>query len=311
MFWTQDSTVQDKKVSNLMMDYCQLWLDAQEARNLSPLTIVMYRDTVVPFVRFLSKFVQSLDEVQPVHIRQWILHKKRQGIKSQTLHNAYRIPKMFWQWAIREGLTNNDPFKAVDRPKPERKVRPALTMEQVDAILHACDGNDWQSKRNRALILTLLDTGLRLRECLSLTVADAQKDHMLIRGKGGKQRLVCLSPDTRLAIKRYLLACPYPLSDSSPLWWTTKGAMTKNGAQRIISAIGKRAGVSPLGAHAFRRTFATWALRQGIDLEHLRLLMGHSDYTVLRQYLSLVDDDLKRAHAEFSPLRLLRNNNKR
>jgi site-specific recombinase XerD len=56
----------------------------------------------------------------------------------------------------------------------------------------------------------------------------------------------------------------------------------------------------------FRRTFATWSLRSGIDLEHLRQLMGHSDYTVLRQYLSLVETDLKRAHQQHSPLRNLR-----
>jgi len=75
-----------------------------------------------------------------------------------------------------------------------------------------------------------------------------------------------------------------------------------------IARIGKRAGLQrPLGAHAFRRTFATWSLRNGIDLEHLRQLMGHSDYAVLRQYLSLVEADLKQAHQQHSPLRNLRN----
>jgi len=306
MVWIQDSSAYEQKVSNLMLDYCQLWLDTQEAKNLSPLTVKMYREAVMPFVKFLSKYAQSLDEVQPAHIRQWILFKKRQGVKPQTLNNAYRLPKMFWQWCIKEGLTENDPFKNVERPKPERKVKPALTPEQVNAILKACEGSSWQSKRNRAFVLTLLDTGMRLRECLSLKVEDAQKEQLLIRGKGGKQRLVFISPETRLAIKRYLLACPYPLTDNSPLWWTERGELTVYGAKRLIGAIGKRAGVSPLGAHAFRRTFATWSLRNGIDLEHLRLLMGHSDYTVLRQYLSLVEEDLKRAHTEFSPLRMLR-----
>jgi site-specific recombinase XerD len=61
-----------------------------------------------------------------------------------------------------------------------------------------------------------------------------------------------------------------------------------------------------LGAHAFRRTFATWSLRSGIDLEHLRQLMGHSDYTVLRQYLALDATDLRRAHEQHNPLQNLR-----
>jgi integrase len=101
---------------------------------------------------------------------------------------------------------------------------------------------------------------------------------------------------------------PYPLNDDSPLWWGRYGALTLDGHKAgSDSKIGKRAGLpKPLGAHAFRRTFATWSLRNGIDLEHLRQLMGHSDYGVLRQYLALVEADLKQAHQQHSPLRNLR-----
>jgi integrase/recombinase XerD len=74
-----------------------------------------------------------------------------------------------------------------------------------------------------------------------------------------------------------------------------------------VRDIGERAGLKKrLGPHAFRRTFATWSLRNGIDLEQLRQLMGHSDYTVLRQYLALVEADLKQAHKQHSPLNNLR-----
>jgi integrase/recombinase XerD len=72
-----------------------------------------------------------------------------------------------------------------------------------------------------------------------------------------------------------------------------------------VRKVGKRAGVK-VGAHQLRRTFATWSLRNGIDLEHLRLLMGHSDLKTTQQYLALVEDDLKRAHEQYSPLRMLR-----
>jgi site-specific recombinase XerD len=178
----------------------------------------------------------------------------------------------------------------------------------VEQILQACDGKDWLRLRDKALILLLLDTGLRIHEAHKLTVADAQQETVLIRGKGGKQRVVFLSAEVRLAIKRYLKACPYPLTDESPLWWGRNGALTLWGIMEVVEKIGKRAGLKrPLGAHAFRRTFATWSLRSGIDLEQLRQLMGHSDYSVLRQYLSLVEADLKRAHQQHSPLNNLRN----
>ena len=187
------------------------------------------------------------------------------------------------------------------------KVKPALTPEEVDAILNACAGKEWTRLRDRALILLLLDTGLRIHEAHALTVEDATRDTLLIKGKGGKQRVVFLSHEVRLAIRRYLNACPFAPTGDAPLWWGERGALTLHGLLEAIQKIGKRAGLPKhLGAHVFRRTFATWSLRSGIDLEQLRQLMGHSDYTVLRQYLALVEADLKRAHQQHSPLNNLR-----
>jgi integrase/recombinase XerC len=96
----------------------------------------------------------------------------------------------------------------------------------VEQILQACEGKEWLRLRDKALILLLLDTGLRIHEAHKLTVADAQQETVLIRGKGGKQRVVFLSAEVRLAIKRYLKACPYPLTDDSPLWQGMNGALT-------------------------------------------------------------------------------------
>ena len=111
----------------------------------------------------------------------------------------------------------------------------------------------------------------------------------------------------RLALRRYLNASPFAPTGDAPLWWGRNGALTLQGLKSVVRDIGERAGLKKrLGPHTFRRTFATWSLRSGIDLEQLRQLMGHSDYTVLRQYLSLVEADLKQAHQQHSPLRNLR-----
>jgi site-specific recombinase XerD len=229
-------------------------------------------------------------------------------VSNRQLRNDYQSPSTFWRWCIREELTTNDPFAKVEKPRQLPTLKPALTPDEVEALLKACDGKDWLRLRDKALILLLLDTGLRIHEAHHLTVGDALKEMLLIRGKGGKQRVVFLSHEVRLAIRRYLNACPYNLTDESPLWWGKYGALTLHGLLEAIQKMGKRAGLTKhLGAHAFRRTFATWSLRNGIDLEHLRQLMGHSDYSVLRQYLALVEADLKQAHQQHSPLNNLRN----
>ena len=288
----------------------QLWLESMQARGLSPKSLTGYASEVGQFVRFLREQLNltDLDAVQPHHIRKWLIARQQHGISNAQLHNDYRKPRTFWNWCIREELTTNNPFAKVEKPKLQPTLKPALTPREVEQILQACDGKDWLRLRDKALILLLLDTGLRIHEAHNLTVADASQDALLIRGKGGKQRVVFLSHEVRLALRRYLNACPFAPTGDAPLWWGRFGALTLHGLKTAVRDIGARAGLKRrLGPHTFRRTFATWSLRSGIDLEQLRQLMGHSDYTVLRQYLALVEADLKRAHQQHSPLNNLRN----
>jgi site-specific recombinase XerD len=296
------------QVRSELRECLQLWLDTVALRTESQHTTRVYEQIASRFVQHLeSQGISTLDAVQPHHVRAYLLQRKQAGISPYTLAKDYRHLRAFWNWCIKEELTTNNPFAKVEKPKPPAKVKPALTPEEVNAILKACDGKHWLRLRDKALILLLLDTGLRIHEAHALTVGDASRDALLICGKGGKQRVVFLSAEVRLALRKYLQACPFPLQENSPLWWGRTGALTLYSLMDCVERVGKRAGLErPLGAHAFRRTFATWSLRNGIDLEQLRQLMGHSDYTVLRQYLALVEADLKRAHQQHSPLNNLR-----
>ncbi|GIV17754.1 MAG: tyrosine recombinase XerD [Armatimonadota bacterium] len=288
----------------------EVWLESLQARKLSTRTVQSYREHVTPFVAFLQQQgCADFDDVQPFHIRRWLLYRQQQGISTHTLFNCYRNPRTFWNWCIREGLTTHNPFAKVEPPKREQVLKPALTPEEVEKLLQACEGKHWLNLRDRALILLLLDTGLRIHECHQLRVGDAMQNTLVIRGKGGKHRVVVLSAEVRLALHRYLKAYQaqrgVKLQADSPLWQGDRGTLTLEGLKVAVRKAGKRAGLR-LGAHQLRRTFATWSLRNGITLEHLRLLMGHSDLKTTLQYLALVEDDLKAAHEAHSPLNLLR-----
>ncbi|MFN4032444.1 MAG: tyrosine-type recombinase/integrase, partial [Fimbriimonadales bacterium] len=273
----------------------ELWLESLQACQASPKTIQGYRSEVGAFIRYLeAQGIAALGEVQPVHIRRWLIHRREQGVSEAQLHHDWRKPRTFWRWALREGLVDHDAFATVQAPKLRYAVKPCLTPEQVDALLKACEGKQWTRLRDKALLLVLLDTGARAGEVHSFRVANASRDTVWVQGKGGKQRPLFLSPETRLALRRYLNACPYPLTDDSPLWWGKYGALTLWGLLEVIEKIGKRAGISPLGAHIFRRTHAVWSLRSGIDLARLQQMLGHSSVSVLvKHYLPLVEDDLK------------------
>ncbi len=291
---------------NALFSTAELWLQAKEAQGVSQKTLRMYRETLQPFLAYLQQHnATELDSVTSTLIRQWLIDRRKQGISTHTLHNSYRVPKLFWNWCIREGLTDTDPFAKVEPPKREKVLKRALTPEEVQKLLKACEGKHWLHLRDRALILLLLDTGLRIHEAHSLRVLDILDSTCIVRGKGGKHRVIAFSPETRIALQRYLKACPCKPQAEQPLWWGDRGALTLEGMKVAVRKAGKRAGLT-VGAHQLRRTFATWSLRQGIGLEHLRLLMGHSDLKVLQQYLALVEEDLQQAHERYSPLKMLR-----
>jgi site-specific recombinase XerD len=220
------------------------------------------------------------------------------------------VARGYLRYLARRGLAADDAAH-VALPRAQRAVKPALTASEVDAILRATGGRTWQRKRDYALVLLLISTGLRIHEAHALTVGALAADAHMITGKGGKQRWVFLSDEVRRALRKYLdamqRATGRTLTGDAPLWWTANAPMSLSMLRRTVARIGERAGLGKhLGAHAFRRTFATWSLRNGMDMEHLRQLMGHSDYTVLRQYLALDATDLRRAHEQHNPLNNLR-----
>lgn len=295
---------------NLLEQTFELWLESLQAQQASPKTIHGYRSEVGAFIRFLSE--QGLTEheqVEATHVRRWLLYRQSKRVSSAQLHHDWRKPRTFWRWCLREGLTEHDAFAKVQPPKLQYAVKPALVPAQVEALLKACEGRDWLRLRDRSLLFVLLDTGARAHEVHTLRTDDASKESVWVKGKGDKQRPLFLSPETRLSLHRYLRACPFHPKPGDPLWWGKYGALTLWGLKEAVEKIGKRAGITPLGTHAFRRTHAVWSLRSGLDLARLQQMMGHSSVSVLiRHYLPLVEQDLREAHRQHSPVNhLLRN----
>jgi site-specific recombinase XerD len=277
-----------------------------ELHGVAPSTLRLYRSVLQHFEACLRTHGATLETATPDTVMECFATRLRAGIKPTTLRTQGKILREYFKWAGKP-----EHARAIILPRAKRTVLPALTPSEVDAILRATGGRTWQRKRDYALVLLLLSTGLRIHEAHKLTVADASQDALLITGKGSKQRWVFLSAEVRRALRKYLdamqRATGRTLTGGAPLWWTANAPMSLACMRAQIRAIGRRAGLPKhLGAHAFRRTFATWSLRNGIDMEHLRQLMGHSDYSVLRQYLALDATDLRRAHEQHNPLQNLR-----
>jgi integrase/recombinase XerC len=138
---------------------------------------------------------------------------------------------------------------------------------------------DWVGARDRAVLLLLYGSGLRIAEALSLSGRDGMLGDVLqVTGKGGKQRLVPVLPITRAAVAEYVRLCPWPLSAKEPLFRGAKGGPLSPGMVQRAMAQARRALGLPDTAtpHALRHSFATHLLSAGADLRSLQELLGHA-----------------------------------
>jgi len=116
------------------------------------------------------------------------------------------------------------------------------------------------------------------------------------QGKGKKDRVAFLGSKARKTLTKYLLE-RQAREPKSPLWLSERGdALTTWGLRQLLERLGTRADVRPCSPHTFRRTCALWSLRAGMSIYHLQSMLGHSDLSVLRKYLALVEGDLEEAH---------------
>lgn len=163
---------------------------------------------------------------------------------------------------------------------------------------------------NRAILLVLLDTGLRVSELCSLRVGDVSwtSTEIVVTGKGGKQRSIYLGTVARRTVRRYLLRCRPEAGAAAPLFVSEGGqvpgtAFTSNGV-RLMKQWGRAGQVQGVrcSPHTLRHTFAIQFLRSGGNLFELQKLMGHADLTILRRYVALAEQYLAQAHRQASPV---------
>ena len=298
-------------VSDRLSAALHAFLLSREAMRCTPKTLEHYRYTVGSFVAFLrGEGVTTLDAITSGHIRAFLVALQRRGVKDTTQHAHARGVKTFLRWLVSEGELDTSPMERVPMPRLDQRMPAPFTLEDITTLLNTCAIRTAKGARDYALILALLDTGLRASELLSLRVGDIDLRSGLttVLGKGRKARQVRFGAKARGAVVKMLGFRPNA-GHGAPLWTTcdrltgqlTEEALSLRGLQTILHRLGAQAGVMPCAPHRFRRTFALAMLRDGCDLHSLRLLMGHATLDVLQRYLALAGEDVERAHRMHSP----------
>ena len=273
------------------------FLDA-EARQLAPMTLRFYGQQLQPFLAYLqAQGIVNVDELAADPIRSYLVFLQERKLKANSVHAAARAVRAFSNFLVMEELIKVSPMRNVRMPRLPREIPPAFRQEDVRRLVGACT-----TVRDEAIVLFLVDSGCRASEFVALNVGDVDMrsgEVMIRRGKGGKGRVTYIGLRTRQMLLRYFRERPEP-EDDEALWLNlnTGQRLTDSGLRILLRRLGRAANVEHCHPHTFRRTFALWSLRSGMNVYALQRIMGHSDLQILKRYLALVDDDLTQAHRQ-------------
>lgn len=273
--------------------------------------------TVENYTRIFDQFVDhlvdlELEQVTTIDIRRHLDHLERERrLSKRSVYDAWVGLSSLWTWASTElGIPHIIRGKIKAPKYPKTDVDP-FTREDIKALLRACEyGAEWetgrgkitQSKRDswlrdRAIILVLVDSGIRAQELCDLTIADHDigRGRLHIRhGKGDKARYVFLGDRARKSLWKYLTDRP-EAKPIEPLFATRNLThITRRNLGHLLNHLAERAGVDHCHPHRFRHTMAINFLRNGGNTLELQKVLGHESLEMVRRYARLAESDLEK-----------------
>ena len=270
---------------------------SRQAMLCTPRTLKFYKDTLGKFLEWMQKQgITEPTEITSMHIRAFLASYAERGCKDSYIHTYARSSRTFLRFLHQEGYIPEQ--ISFQMPKIGEKRLPILSIAEVKQVVKACI-----TIRDKAIILFLVDTGLRLAEATAMNWGDIELDSgfcQVRNGKGKKDRTVVIGVTTRRALLKY--SRDVISDDDYPLFQTESGTrLSPGGLRSMVVRLSSKTRIH-VNPHALRRTFVVMSLKGGMSLAHVQALMGHKTPTMTLEYAKLVDDDLLIAHKKHGPV---------
>jgi integrase/recombinase XerD len=285
------------------------------------------RNTLEAYTRDLDDLAHHLAEkgatiasATTADLRAYLGALARRGFKASSMARRLSAIRQLFRFLYAEGHRRDDPAAVIEGPKRGRPLPKVLSIEEVDRLLAtahagATDAARSDAERLRALRLACLlevlyATGLRVSELIALPAAAARRDErmLVVRGKGGKERLVPLNDAAKRAMRDYLGRLANMDRDSGSKWlfpsFGESGHLTRQHAARELKTLAAAAGISAerVSPHVLRHAFASHLLQNGADLRIVQTLLGHADISTTQIYTHVLDERLKSLVRDLHPL---------
>jgi site-specific recombinase XerD len=270
----------DKSLESLI----DLYLLRCQVEGKSPNTTHAYAETLLRFLHITREegFPEDVARIEPAHLYTYL--GRFTCLSAETRHRYFREVHCFFNWLVAAGYLGENPFRSLRNVRlPHRIVRP-FSSEEVVKLLACCNASTAVSARDRAILLVLLDTGVRCSELVQLTLdgLDLKAGRLnVLHAKGNKQRVVPFASRCREALQHYL---GFRGSEPGPLYLAAGGhrtlrpgvALRPDGLKQLLRRLGRQAGIHKVHAHRFRHTFAAWAIGHDARELDVQYVLGHS-----------------------------------
>jgi integrase/recombinase XerD len=278
-------------------------------------TCEAYRRDIGHFSAFLKHRAVTLVEVEAADIRAYLAKLSRAHMAPRTAARRLSALRQFYRFLLSEGVRADDPSGTIDSPRQGFTLPKILSEAEVERLLAAVRARGGAKKsienlRLTALLELLYATGMRISEVISLPAAALARDPrvLVVRGKGGKERMVPLSEPARDAVARYTDAqreaaartrCRSRAPQAAPRWLFPSGGrsghLTRQRVAQLLKELAVEAGIDPakVSPHVLRHAFASHLLDRGADLRAVQKMLGHADISTTQIYTHVLNERLR------------------
>ena len=296
------------------------YLDAAAAeRGAATNTQLAYGRDLRDFCDWLAGKSLSLDVATEADVTAYLVHCDAQGLAKSTRARRLSAIRQIYRFAFEEGWRADNPAIRLSGPGRDKRLPKTLSIDEVDRLLEAARAlgrTEHDRLRDTCLMELLYATGMRVTELVSLPVAAARGDPrmLLVLGKGGKERMVPLSPPARAALAAWLAhrdtveeqvrTKGQPPSRFLFPSRAKQGHLTRHAFYMRIKDFAVAGGVAPskVTPHTLRHAFATHLLQNGADLRSIQTLLGHADVGTTEIYTHVLEERLRDLVLEHHPL---------
>ena len=281
-------------------------------RGASQNTYEAYHRDLTRYLEFLGTDGQDGETASPDTVRGFLADLAADGLAARTQARKLSAIRQFHGFLVLEGHRTDDPTSTVDAPRLGRPLPKVLQFDEVGALLAATSEIvGWRGARMRALLEILYATGLRVSELVGLPSATVARDArlLIVRGKGGKERMVPLTEAAIEAITGYLGNRGVFLSGrpDSPFLFPSRSAegyLTRRRLGQLLKELAGECGIDPakVSPHVLRHAFATHLLDHGADLRSVQQMLGHADISTTQIYTHVLGKRLRSVVEKHHPL---------